>query len=184
VRARKVKGLDPDGALAENLRRILEVRLDELCSFGPAARDPENSQALHDMRIAAKRLRYVLELAEPVLGKPAAKGAREAKSLQTLLGEIHDCDEMLPRIEEHARRLGAEDAFSVRTAAGTRAKDLDAKLVRDAPHRRRYRGLASLAIHTRARRALLYERFVARWSKLERDGFPEQLLRGIEVEVG
>jgi hypothetical protein len=184
VKARTVKGIDPAAPLADGAERIVRVRLDELCGFMPTAADAREVVALHDMRIAAKRLRYVLELAEPVLGKPAARGAREAKALQTLLGEIHDCDEMLPRIEEHARRLGAEDAFSVRTAAGARAKDLDSGLVRDAPHRRRYRGLASLAIHTRARRALLYERFVARWSKLERDGFPEQLLRGIEVEVG
>jgi CHAD domain-containing protein len=101
VKARKVKGLDPDGTLADNAERIVAVRLSELCSFTPRALDPGEVQALHDMRIAAKRLRYVLELAKPALGPSAAGGARTAKKLQDLLGKIHDCDVMLPRVREH-----------------------------------------------------------------------------------
>ena len=51
------------------------------------------------MRIAAKRLRYVLEITGPCFG-PEAKAARDAaKRLQGVLGEIHDCDVMLPRAE-------------------------------------------------------------------------------------
>ena len=62
MKARRVKGLDPEGPLADNAGRIVLVRLDELCSFMPRASDPEEVVALHDMRIAAKRLRYVLEV--------------------------------------------------------------------------------------------------------------------------
>ena len=101
MKARKVKGLDPDGTLAENAERILAVRLEELHSFSPAVLDPAEAEALHDMRIAAKRLRYVLELAKPALAPEAVKQARTAKKLQDLLGQIHDCDEMLPRVREH-----------------------------------------------------------------------------------
>src|SRR5207248_1989202 len=74
VKARKVKGLDPEGPLAENARRIIDVRAREVHSFVPAVFDPQNVEALHDMRIASKRLRYVLELTTPVFGEPAAKG--------------------------------------------------------------------------------------------------------------
>ena len=37
MKARKVKGLDPAGALADNAERIVHVRLGELWSFVPAA---------------------------------------------------------------------------------------------------------------------------------------------------
>jgi CHAD domain-containing protein len=184
VKARKVKGLDPDGALMDNLRRIVESRLDEVHSFSEAASDPKAVTTLHNMRIAAKRLRYVLELTEPVLGPAASEGAREAKALQTLLGEIHDCDVMLPRIEAHARRLGSEDATAVRQGARRQAKDLEPGLAREAPNRKRYRGLASLATYTRARRALLYERFVKKWSALEKAQFREKVMSGFEPKVG
>jgi CHAD domain-containing protein len=101
MKARKVKGLEPDGTLAENAERIVAVRLKELRSFSPRVLDPAEVKALHDMRIAAKRLRYVLELTEPALGPSAAAGAKTAKKLQDLLGQIHDCDVMLPRVREH-----------------------------------------------------------------------------------
>ena len=61
MKARKVKGLDPFGTLADNAQRLAHVRLDELCAFVPDALDPEAVEELHAMRIAAKRLRYVLE---------------------------------------------------------------------------------------------------------------------------
>ena len=57
MKARKVKGLEPDGSLSENARRIIDVRAKEVHSFSPAVLDPRNVEALHDMRIAAKRLR-------------------------------------------------------------------------------------------------------------------------------
>ena len=62
MKARKVKGLDPAEPLADNAERIVRVRLDEMCGFMPQAADPSEVVALHDMRIAAKRLRYILEI--------------------------------------------------------------------------------------------------------------------------
>ena len=118
MKARKVKGLDPDGPLADNARRIVEVRLGELRSFAPRALESGDAETLHDMRIAAKRLRYVLELSEPAFGTAAADGAKAAKKLQDLLGEIHDCDEMLPRVRAHADALRARDAAAVAREGG------------------------------------------------------------------
>jgi CHAD domain-containing protein len=98
VKAREVKGLDPEAPLRPNATRIVRTRLDELRSFAPAALEPSASEAQHDMRIAAKRLRYVLEIVGPCFG-PEANAARDAaKRLQGVLGDIHDCDEMLPQV--------------------------------------------------------------------------------------
>ena len=123
MKARKVKGLDPDGTLAENAERIVAVRLSELRSFTPAALDPADVTALHDMRIAAKRLRYVLELTKPALGEPAGKGARTMKRLQDVLGEIHDCDVMLPRLRRH-------EAVDTAIELAARREELHAKFRR------------------------------------------------------
>jgi CHAD domain-containing protein len=153
--------LDPDAPLGESLLAILAVRLDELYSFDP--RDPAN---LHDMRIAAKRVRYILEAAEPVFGEPAAHGVKTMKQMQDLLGEIHDCDELLPLVERHVERLRAEDV----AAAAKRAP---------LPNRRKYRGLEALRAHTVADRERLYARFARKWAKLERDAFRRKL----EVEL-
>jgi CHAD domain-containing protein len=156
VKARKVK-LDPDAPLGESLLAILSVRLDELYSF-----DPGEPGDLHDMRIAAKRVRYILEAAEPVFGQPATRGVKTMKQLQDLLGEIHDCDELLPLVERHTERLRDQDA----SAAAAR---------KPLPNRRKYRGLEALRAHTVADRERLYARFARKWAKLERDTFRARL---------
>ena len=165
MKARKVKGLEPDGPLAENARRIIELRAKEVHAFSPAVLDPRNVGALHDMRIAAKRLRYVLELTAPVFGEHAEQAAKQAKKLQDLLGEIHDCDESVPRVERHIARLRLEDAAVLREGAGPRAADLDPEAAREAPHRMHYRGLEALVAYLRARREVLYSRFLREWEQ-------------------
>jgi hypothetical protein len=178
VKARKVTDVDPDGAAADEVARIVAVRLDELCSFMPAARDPAAVHTAHDMRIAAKRLRYVLELFAPAFGPYAADAAKQAKKLQDLLGEIHDCDVTRPRIAALGDELRAEDAQAVRELAGD-AKDLDTALAAQAPHRAAYRGLQTLEMALQARRALLFERFLDRWDKLEGNSFRARLEQAI-----
>ena len=150
MKARKVK-VDPDGRLDDSLRATLAVRLDELHSF-----DPDKPRQLHDLRIAAKRVRYILEVAEPVFGEPAARGVKAMKKLQDHLGEIHDCDELLPLLDAHTSKLRAEDA-----AAAADQKPL--------PNRRKYRGLEALRAHTVAERERLLERLPRRWAQAEAD---------------
>ncbi len=174
MKARKVKGLDPAGALADNAERIVRVRLDELCSFMPRAADPAEVVALHDMRIAAKRLRYILEVTGPCFGSYARTAVKMTKDLQDLLGEIHDCDVQIPEVRSFRDELERRDALElVRRAGG--APDLDPKLLRHAAHRRDHPGLAALLVHLRARRELLFARFLELWSDYERRGFRARL---------
>jgi hypothetical protein len=174
VKARRVKGLDPAGPLADNLERIIHARLDELHGFLPAALDPAEVDTLHDLRIAAKRLRYILELAEPCFGPYAEKAGTRTKELQDLLGEIHDCDVTRPRVVALAAELQAADAEGVRERADG-AEDLDPALMANAGHAAAYRGLTTLAVFLEARRALLFERFLELWRTLERQGFRTRL---------
>jgi len=83
-----------------NVARIVSVRLEELRGFAEAALTPDASEAQHNLRIAAKRLRYVLEIFAPCLGGEAEAARGAAKRLQSVLGDLHDCDLMLVKVEQ------------------------------------------------------------------------------------
>ena len=179
MRARRVKGLDPAATLADNAERIVRTRLDELYSFTPKALNPKRVKALHDMRIAAKRLRYVLEITSFCFGPYASTATKRAKELQDLLGEIHDCDELLPRVRAVQRELrdGAVDGLLELVAD---ADDLDPGLGAKVRHADAYGGLEVLAVWLEARRTLLFERFLDRWKTLQRQAFRERLERALD----
>ena len=164
MKARPVKKLDPSRSLGENAARIIQVRLDEMTAFAPRALEGK-TKAQHDMRIAAKRLRYVLEVTGFVFGKPADTARRRARDLQDILGEIHDCQQ--------------RDAARVRASAG-RAPDLDPRLAARAQHRTAYRGLDVLAVYLEARRELLQDRFADFWRRQEQTGTWVRLERVID----
>ena len=150
------------------------MRLDELCGFMPAAADPAEVVALHDMRIAAKRLRYILEITGPCFGPYARTATKMTRDLQDLLGEIHDCDVQVPETEAFAERLLVADSTALHEAAGD-AGDLDPALLKQAPHARDHAGLAALQAHLRARRLVLFDRFIELWGDYERKGFRARL---------
>jgi hypothetical protein len=182
VKARKVRLLDPRTTLTENAARIVKVRLDELRSFSPEALDPLQSEVQHDMRIAAKRLRYVLEATDFCFGLAGVTARKRAKDVQDLLGEVHDADVMLPRLYEHRALMRDEDVAAVRSRAGD-ATDLDPALSARAPHRTTYRGFEVLEVYLNARRDLLFERFVALWGETERRGVWRALERVADREL-
>ena len=178
MKARRVKGLDPSASLADNAERIVRTRLDEVCSFMPKAEDPGEVAALHDMRIAAKRLRYVLEVTAFCFGPYAGTALRRAKELQDLLGEIHDCDEMLPLVRAAVRDLRHADVYGLVELAADE-DDLAPALGAAVGHADAYGGLEVLAVWLEARRMLLFERFLDRWKGLERNDFRGQLERAL-----
>lgn len=86
-------------------------RLARLVRAEPEVSDGHRVEALHDIRKAAKRLRYCAESAERVLDGPAADLARNAKRVQSVLGDHRDAIEALTTIgagAESARARGAD----------------------------------------------------------------------------
>ncbi len=74
------------GLLRRDLRRVRRRDRTYRDTEDPTERD----RALHEVRKAAKRLRYSAESAIPVLGKRAARLSERAKAVQQLLGEHQD----------------------------------------------------------------------------------------------
>ena len=105
------------------------------------------------MRIAAKRLRYVLEITERCFGPEAEAARRAARELQAVLGDIHDCDVMAPRVTEQIANL-----------PGGRRRCLD---------------LVAADIETR--RALLHERFLELWRGQQAAGVWSELERAVRA---
>jgi len=55
-----------------------------------ALADDHSDDALHQVRIRAKRCRYAAEAVAPVIGKPATRLASAVAEVQTVLGDWHD----------------------------------------------------------------------------------------------
>lgn len=113
ARARTVHGLKPQGTVRANARKIVATRTDEFFAFAPFLTDPTNVTELHDMRIAAKRLRYGLELFADALGPDATACIDLVKEFQEVVGDIHDHDVHADILRAHLEARAAEHAHAL-----------------------------------------------------------------------
>jgi len=67
---------------------------------------PLDEGALHAMRIALKKLRYVVEAAQPVLGPSAKEQARQMHTFQQLMGDSRDVEMLRAELEKWAKKRG------------------------------------------------------------------------------
>ncbi|MBA2277138.1 MAG: CHAD domain-containing protein [Chloroflexia bacterium] len=157
-RAWPVPDLDPEAPLATNARRTIAVRTAELFSYAPVIPEAEATQGLHDARIAAKRLRYTLELFRAVFGDEGERAIDQIKTLQEELGQLHDHDVRLALI--------AEELGSLPDGAGAEDDADDLKP-----------GLEALLDQEQTSRAKRHAAVVKRWRRLERAGLRAALVR-------
>ncbi len=153
AKALPLYAVNPRESLRSNAPLMLHTRLEELYQFAPHISDPTKVDELHNMRIAAKRLRYTMEIFQPCFpGKDFARVYDQVKSVQEQIGEIHDRD--------------------------VRGPLLQAFLDGHAGHRPEIRaGLERMIGTQQAERAKLYRSFIASWNKMQRQGFKRQFLQ-------
>ncbi|HKP82900.1 MAG TPA: CHAD domain-containing protein [Pyrinomonadaceae bacterium] len=82
----------PQITFQEMSRVVILGRLKELEKLSVGLFQPFEIETLHDMRIAAKRLRYAIELFQQCWRRSIASYAKRTARIQTALGEVHDCD--------------------------------------------------------------------------------------------
>ncbi|HEX7996926.1 MAG TPA: CHAD domain-containing protein [Pyrinomonadaceae bacterium] len=126
TRRRKKMGSAPELVFREAGREIIVARLAELRELSKSLYRPFSVEALHEMRIAAKRLRYAMELFAVCRGEALNGYAAEVAELQTSLGELHDSDvwlegfgRMLLEFQKQEERA-ASNAAAI--AAGVQAR--------------------------------------------------------------
>ena len=109
----------------EKWREVLAVRIVKRARrFSAAVQEAGliySPERLHQVRIAAKKLRYALELAQELSGSRATARVRTLKQAQDLLGRMNDLEVLIARIRAVQ---GSSEAASLRLSA-----DLD-RLVR------------------------------------------------------
>jgi CHAD domain-containing protein len=135
-------------------------RLALLLSYGPWVHNPDAVAEHHATRIAAKKLRYTMEVYAPVYMRGLKKPLARVKKIQEVLGDLHDCDVWIDTVtlmllEERSRMKGGPGS----KRGGTR----------------RVTGLKRFLSEREKERKLLYRRFVALWDTLMRSGLWEEL---------
>jgi CHAD domain-containing protein len=93
AKARDIPGLAPDLSYAEAAARTVWLRAQELFDHAEGVLDTGDIERVHDMRVATRRLRAVLEIYEPCFPAKAFRGVlRDVKALADALGERRDPD--------------------------------------------------------------------------------------------
>lgn len=128
----------------------------DLRAFDGCVADPHARNDHHAMRIAAKRLRYTVEVFEPTCEGRLAASVETLKGVQELLGAIHDCDVWTSTLEAFLEE--------------ERARTLD-YCGNERPLRRLAPGINHLRRERAVARERLFRDFQQLWRSLERDGF-------------
>jgi CHAD domain-containing protein len=101
-------GVDPFEPFALAAARVVRVRADELFAHSDGVLDTSDIERVHDMRVASRRLRAVLEIFEPCFPQGDFKTAlRDVKALADALGERRDPDVHVEAMEAFAGAVQA-----------------------------------------------------------------------------
>jgi CHAD domain-containing protein len=88
--------------------RVVRVRADELFEQAHGVLDTSDIERVHDMRVASRRLRAVLEIFEPCFPQGDFKTVlRDVKALADALGERRDPDVHIEDMEELEKHVQA-----------------------------------------------------------------------------
>ncbi len=158
----------PGPYVYRQIRKAVRARLKAFQIYAPYVQHPEYSEELHAMRIAAKHLRYILQACTPFYLDAVQEPAHTARTFQTLLGDIHDCDVWahdLPQfLEEECQRtlvyFGHLEPF--------------APLVP---------GIMALQYNRQQYRLQRYQEFVTFWHQVQEQGIWERLCQTLDAAV-
>jgi CHAD domain-containing protein len=188
AKAKPITGLNPQASTHENACIIARTKLNELYSWQEYVDQPYALKELHNMRIAAKRLRYTLEIFTDVLPEECKLALKELEQLQQELGQIHDDDVMIALLRLCLTNLkGVINGKARQNEQKKQAKStlppgllpilLEAKA---APNVDQRHGLEQLLKRTEQDRERHYQEFYQHWQHLQEQNFRERLFATLD----
>jgi CHAD domain-containing protein len=106
--------VDPFEPYAAAAARIVRQRADELFEHADNVLDVEDIEVVHDMRVASRRLRAVLEIFAPCFPQSEFNSVlRDVKQLADALGERRDPDVHIDALKTFSRSLAAANKHGV-----------------------------------------------------------------------
>ncbi len=192
AKASPITNLSSQASIGENARTIAHVRLDEFYQWSHVVDTPYNVRDLHHMRIAAKRLRYTLELFQSTFPPASATILLEIEQIQEELGRLHDTDVMIAALR---LCLGGLDSGTAYEQALVRAQTkrnkgtfiippfliatlLDSTTTPTAEERY---GLEHLLMSLQVEREKLYTTFSQHWHALQQRDLRCEILRILDA---
>jgi CHAD domain-containing protein len=131
----------PDEPYRRAGARIVRVRAGELFDHAEGVLDTGDIERVHDMRVASRRLRAVLEIFAPCFPPSEFKGVlRDVKQLADALGERRDPDVHIAALQAFSKTLTAAnkpgvarlvEELEVRQARGNQLLAAELERVRD-----------------------------------------------------
>jgi len=110
AKARDIPGLHAELRYREAAAHTVEVRSRELFDHADGVLDTSDIERVHDMRVATRRLRAVLEIYEPCFPRKQLRAAiDDIKALADALGERRDPDVQLAQLDEFAAAVKPAD---------------------------------------------------------------------------
>jgi CHAD domain-containing protein len=141
----------PSSEAIERIKQHVLRQLHEFLEQQDSLANAEDHERHHAMRIAAKRLRYTLEISRAVHPGRLDAAVEAIKKVQTLLGDVHDCDVWLDHL----------DAF-----AEAERKRIVAMFGHAGRFQRLLPGIEYLQNDLRELRRLTFQHLVAYWAEL------------------
>lgn len=94
-----------DASPFEQLHALLRVQLRDIEAHDPGVRLGDDPEDVHQMRVATRRTRALVQATQPLLGEALQPLADELRWLGALLGSVRDLDVLIARLREGVAQL-------------------------------------------------------------------------------
>jgi CHAD domain-containing protein len=124
AKAREIPGIGADVTFREAAASAVAVRTEEVFEFEEGVLETSDIERVHDMRVATRRLRAVMEIFAPCFPKAEHRQAlKEVKALADALGTRRDPDVAIEELEQIAEGLAGADRPGVESLVGELRED-------------------------------------------------------------